>query len=245
MSKYIFATLAIGVSYNYKVRTLIDCVLTLTEGDLLVITDDVPDLMDHIQRNKLDESRITLIHLSDLTQQNVWYGERMFNFNLKFLPTKAAWDKGGYDLIIHADADAFMIGWDEDSIQRFIDMDEQGMFARFRNRPIEEGGISFLLEPKATALSIELANIKARMPIEVFMLFKPNCPEFAKFMEVWEMIVERCYGRGVNPFIEALEISYALSESKLPEHPILDYMGEYKFINMFRYLHHDKIMRII
>ena len=102
-----------------------------------------------------------------------------------------------------------------------------------------------MLDPKANALSINLSKIKARMPIEVFMFFKPNCPEFSSFMKHWIEITNRCHDRGVNPFVEALEISYAMSESNLPNTPILNFMREHPVLHNFRYLHHDKIMRII
>ncbi len=233
------------MAYNYKVRTLIDCVLTLTMGDIIVVTDDPEDIRLYVSNNELDSSRIRIVPLEDVTDQGAWFDERKFNFNLKMVPTRVAYEQGGYDMIIHADADAFMIGWDEEDFQAFVRDPAQGMIARFRNRPCEEVGIGFILEPKATALSLELINIKARMPIEVFMFFKPNCPEFAKFMEEWIMITKRCNDRGIDPFIEALEISYALSASGLPHHPILDYMRLYPVLHTFRYLHHDKIMRII
>lgn len=245
MANYVFATLAVGVAYNYKVRTLIDCVLMLTKGDMIVVTDDVPDISKYVSDAGLDASRIRIVPLEDATDQGPWFSERKFNFNLKMVPTRVAYEIGGYDMIIHADADAFMIGWDEADFQAFVTDPAQGMIARFRNRPCEEVGIGFILEPKATALSLELIKIKARMPIEVFMFFKPNCPEFAKFMEEWIMICKRCNDRGIDPFIEALEISYALSESNLPHYPILDFMRLYPVLHTFRYLHHDKIMRII
>lgn len=246
MSKYAFSTLALGVEHNYKVRTLIDCVNLLTKGDIIVITDDVPDLTQYTSEHpELDTSRIHIVNFRDVSQQNIWYAERQLNFNLKILPTKVAYEKGGYDMIIHSDADGFLIGWDEEDFQKFVDTPEQGLIARFRNRPCEEGGIAFLLDPKANALSINLAKIKARMPIEVFMFFKPNCPEFKSFMEHWIEITTRCHDRGVNPFIEALEISYAMSEANLPHHPILNFMRTNPVLHTFRYLHHDKIMRII
>lgn len=245
MSNYVFATLAVGTAYTFKVRTLIDCVLMLTKGDMLVITDDVAEIEKYASDNGLDISRLKVIPLNEVTDQDPWFSERKFNFNLKMVPTRVAYEMGKYDLIIHADADSFMIGWDEEDFQKFIQDPAQGMIARFRNRPCEEVGIGFILEPKATALSLELINIKARMPIEVFMFFKPNCPEFKKFMDTWVMITKRCNDRGVDPFVEALEIAYALSESKLPHHPILDFMRIYPVLHTFRYLHHDKIMRII
>lgn len=246
MHKYTFTTLALGVEHNYKVRTLIDCVNILTKGDVIVITDDLKELSEYVSANpELDASRIHLVEFSTVTNQSIWYAERLFNFNLKILPTRVAYERGGYDLIIHADADGFLIGWDEDDFQSFIAEPEQGLIARFRNRPSEEGGIAFLLDPKALALSIDLNKIKARMPIEVFMFFKPNCPEFAKFMEAWIEITDRCYNRGVNPFIEALEIAYAMNESNLPNTPILNFMRTHPVLHTFRYLHHDKIMRII
>lgn len=245
MSNYTFATLAVGVPYNFKVRTLIDCVMTLTKGDLLIITDDVADLTKYITDAQYDMSRISLHELASVSNQKIWFKERKFNFNLKMLPTKIAYQTGDYDLIIHADADGFMIGWDEEDIQRFINDDARGLIARFRNRPCEETGMSFMLEPKATALGIELIKIKAPMPIEVFLFFKPKCPNFQKFMTEWEAITNRCHDRGVNPFIEALELSYAMSQASLDTHQILSYMRIYPVLNSFRYLHHDKIMRII
>lgn len=246
MSKYVFTTLAVGATYTFKVRLLIDCVLLLTTGDIIIITDDVMELTTYVNDNpELDANRVTIIGLADITDQNPWFSERQFNFNLKMLPTRVAYEKGGYDMIIHADADSLLIGWDEDDFQKFIQSPDQGLIARFRNRPCEEVGIGFILEPKATALSLELIKIKAKMPIEVFMFFKPNCPEFNKFMEIWIDITKRCYDRGINPFIEALEISYAMSEAKLPHHPILNYMRLHPVLHSFRYLHHDKIMRII
>lgn len=246
MSKYVFSTLALGVEHNYKVRTLIDCVNLLTHGDIIVITDDVPDITKYVTDNReLDASRIHIIEFSSVSKQNIWFAERLFNYNLKILPTKVAYERGGYDLIIHADADGFLIGWNEDEIQNFINDPQVGLIARFRNRPIEEGAIGFIIRPKAQALGIDINKIKARMPIEVFMFFKPNCPEFKRFMEVWEEITTRCNDRGVNPFIEALEISYALSESNLPHEPINNFMRNYRVLHSFRYLHHDKIMRII
>ncbi|QDJ96487.1 hypothetical protein Xoosp13_301 [Xanthomonas phage Xoo-sp13] len=244
--KYIFATLALGTAYTFKVTTLIDCVLLLTKGDILIITDDVKELSGYVERNHPEKiDRVKLFAIEDVTKQNIWYAERQFNYNLKMLPTKVAYGMQDYDMIVHADADGFMIGWNEEEWQQFIDHEDKGLIARFRNRPCEEVALQFMTEPKATALSIELINIKARMPIEVFMFFKPKCKEFREFMAQWEMITRRCYDRGINPFIEALEISYAMSESKLPHHPILDYMRPYPVLHTFRYLHHDKIMRII
>lgn len=246
MSNYTFATLAVGAEYTFKVATLLDCVMKLTKGDLLIITDDSTEIETLIKNRGYEGSpRLTVKQLETVTPHAIWYDNRKFNFNLKILPTKVAYAMDKYDLIIHIDADAFMIGWDEESVQAFIDMPDQGLIARLRNRPCEEVGTHFILEPKATRLSIELINIKAKMPIEVFMMFKTRCPEFPKFIEEWSAIVERCHSRGIDPFMEALEIAYALSESKLPHHPVLDYIRIYHFIDMFRYLHHDKIMRII
>lgn len=234
-----------GVAYNFKVRTLIDCVLTLTKGDLHIITDDVADLTKYITDAQYDINRVFLHELTSVTKQNIWFRERKFNFNLKMLPTKVAYNHDDYDLIIHSDADGFMIGWDEEDIQRFIDDKATGLIARFRNRPCEETGMSFMLEPKATALGIELIKIKSPMPIEVFLFFKPKCITFDKFMTEWEAITKRCHDRGVNPFIEALELSYAMSQANLETHQILSFMRLYPVLNSFRYLHHDKIMRII
>lgn len=244
--KYIFTTLAVGTLYNYKVRTLIDCVNLLTNGDIMIITDDPEDVLEYINAQPvLDKSRIEVIDLKAVTDHNAWFTERQFNFNLKLFPTKMAYRKGGYDMIIHADADSFLIGWDEEDFQKFINAFDVGMTARFRNRPCEEVGIHFILEPKATALSLELDKIKARMPIEVFMFFNPKVPEFEEFLKHWEIIVGRCNGRGVNPFMEALEISYAMTESKISYKHILDYMNLFPVIHTFRYLHQDKIMRIL
>ena len=246
MSKYTFSTLAIGSAYNFKVRTLIDCVLILTKGDFHIITDDPDDIKNYLTSNPhLDESRVFIHKFDEVSSQNPWFTEREFNFNLKRLPTQVAYEHGDYDMIVHADADAFFIGWDEENFVKLVESKDRGLIARFRNRPCEEVGIHFIIEPKARNLSLELIDIKAPMPIEVFMLFKPKCPEFPKFMEEWKMITERCYNRGVNPFIEALEISYAISVSKLPHHTILNYMRDYPSLHTLRYLHHDKIMRII
>lgn len=246
MHKYAFATLALGVEHNYKVRTLIDCVNILTKGDVIVITDDVPELTTYVSDHpELDVDRIHIVEFTSVSDQNIWFAERMFNFNLKILPTKVAYERGGYDMIIHSDADGFLIGWDEEDFQNFIAQPEQGLIARFRNRPCEEGGIAFLLDPKAQALSIDMNKIKAKMPIEVFMFFKPKCPEFKTFMDTWVEITKRCHDRGINPFIEALEISYAMNESNLPNTPILNFMRTNPVLHTFRYLHHDKIMRII
>lgn len=245
-SKYVFATLAIGAAYTFKVTTLIDCVALLTKGDMVIITDDLPEITNYIHSHHPDAiDRFKLYRLEDVTNQSAWFSERQFNYNLKMLPTKVAYDIGGYDMIVHADADGFMIGWNEDEWQAFIAHEDQGLIARLRNRPCEEVGTHYILEPKATALSIELITIKAKMPIEVFMFFKPNCPEFNNFINQWEMITKRCNDRGVNPFMEALEIAFAMSVSKLPHHTILDYMRPYPVLHTFRYLHHDKIMRII
>lgn len=247
MSKYIFTTLAIGVNYNYKVRTLIDCVLLLTKGDIMVITDDVADLTEYVKHSpELDASRLFLLDIKDVSTKNVWFAERMFNFNLKILPTSEAYRKGGYDTIIHCDADGFLISWDEDKFEQFMeDTSNIGMIARFRNRPCEETGIHWIIDNKARSLSIDINTIKARMPIEVFMYFHPSVPQFKEFMDIWHEIVDRCYNRGIDPFIEALEISYALSESRLAHHDILSYLQSNPALHSFRYLHHDKIMKII
>lgn len=213
---------------------------------MIVITDDLAELKEYVDHHpELDKSRIHLVNFRDVSQQNIWFADRKFNYNLKILPTKVAYERNEYDFIIHADADGFLIGWDEDDFQKLMERLEPGMIARFRNRPMEEGGIAFLLDPKAQALSIDMNKIKARMPIEVFMMFKPNCPEFPEFMKHWVEITTRCHDRGVDPFIEALEIAYALNEANLPHVSILNYMRDHKVIHMFRYLHHDKIMRII
>ena len=246
MNKYAFATLAVGTTYNYKVRTLIDCVLQLTSGDMIVITDDVEDIQEYLNASPhMDVSRVTVIQLSDVTKENVWYAERMFNFNLKRLPVTVANSHDDYDMIVHADADAFFIGWNEDEFQQFINDTTSGMIARFRNRPGEEGGIHWIIEKKAKSLSIDMNTIKARMPIEVFMFFKPKHPKFKTFLEQWKEITDRCYNRGIDPFIEALEISYALDQSKLEHQDILPFLRTIKVLNGFRYLHHDKIMKII
>ncbi len=246
MHKYAFATLAIGVTYNYKVKTLIDCVLLMTCGDLYVITDDVNDIEEHLRTYpELDSDRITIIDIVDVTSEQIWFEERKFNFNLKRLPVTIANARGEYDLIVHCDADSFMIDWNEEEFQTFIHDTDTGMIARMRNRPSEEGGLYWLLEPKANALSIDISAIKSKLPIEVVMFFNPRNPKFNTFLKEWEGITDRCYNRGVNPFIEALEISWALDESELNYSDLLTYLRRYKTLNCFRYLHHDKIMRII
>jgi hypothetical protein len=244
-SNYVFSTLAIGPEYIYKVSTLIDSVISLTNADLIVITDNIQEIENYIKSNELNNNRIKIINYYDVSDKNIWFGERQFNFNLKILPTRVAYDMHQYDMIIHIDADAFLLGWNEDEIQQCISSDDVGMIARFRNRPVDEVGVHFILEPKARDLSIELVNIMAPLPVEVLMIFKPNCPEFEKFIEEWTVITERCYGRGINPFMEALEISYALSESKLPYHHLLTNLRLYPTLSNVRYLHHDKIMKLI
>lgn len=247
LKRYIFVTLAIGVEYRYKVRTLLECVNTLTTGDFLVITDDVKELEEYVETydGLLDKHRIKIMHITEVTSHDPWFSEQQFNFNLKFFPTKVAFDMNKYDMIVHVDADALLLGWNEDGFQEFINESTEGMIARFRNRPIEEAAIQFILQPKAQSLSLDLSKISASLPIEVFMFFKPSVPEFKKFMEVWEEMVTRCNGRGVNPFMEALEISYALSESKLPYVHILNYIRSFPVLHTFRYIHQNHIMRII
>ena len=59
-----------------------------------------------------------------------------------------------YDMIVHADADALLLGWNEDGFQEFINESTEGMIARFRkpsnrrsSNPIHsstESSISFI-----------------------------------------------------------------------------------------------------
>lgn len=248
LKNYAFVSLAVGVEYRKKVETLIYCVNTFTTGDIIILTDDVKYLEQCVDASAamLDHNRIQLIDISSVTNQTAFCTpDKVFNYNLKYFPTKFAYDTGRYDLIIHADADAFLLGWDENDFQKFIDGVDVGVIARFRNRPIEEVPILFLIQPKADQLSINLNEISAGLPIEVFMFFNPNDPQFNKFMETWGMMVDRCYSRSINPFMEALEISYAISSSKVSCKPILDYLNSYSSLHTFRYLHQNQILRIL
>ncbi len=248
MTNYCFATLAIGTSYNYKVRTMIDCVTTLTTGDMVVITDDVQELQEHLDylNTETDISdRVKLISIEDVTDENVWYDSRKFNYNLKRLPVTVANASGDYDMIIHSDADTLFIYWNEEEFQDFIRETDAGLIARLRNRPSEEAGLHWIIEDKSNKLSIDMNEIKARMPIEVYMFFKPKAKNFDLFLSEWKDITDRCYMRGIDPFIEALEICYALDQSKMKSQDILSFIRKYKTLNNLRYLHHDKIMKII
>lgn len=245
---YAFTTLAIGVEYREKVKTLIDCVNTLTFADLIIITDDVDHIFNYVSNNSsyLDHRRIKIISLRDVTDKSEWYNgkKNLFNYNLKYYAVYYPYSLDKYDTIIYADADGFIINWDEVGFNAFMEQMESGMIARFRGRPEDETGIAFLLEPKARELSINLQDIGAELPLEVFMVFNPKHENFSTFIDEWEMIINRAYGRGVNPFLEALEISYALSESKLPCESIYNFFSEFPVLHSFRYVHQNKIMRI-
>lgn len=244
MTNYTFATLAIGEEYIRKVGTLIDCVMTLTDGDLIIITDGVEELTAYVNWLGYNPNRIIIKSFESVTEHRKFYSVNKFNFNLKILPTEVAYKENKYSLIIHADADAFFIGWNEAEIQKFIEHPSRGMVARFRNKPSDELGIQLFTIPKAKSLGLIIEDIEALMPIEVFMFFKPECDEFPSFMKYWRDIVDRCYTLDVDPFAEALEISYALSESKLPHIQLLGLTQDFPILNTLRYLHHDHIMRI-
>lgn len=248
LKRYAFVSLAIGAEYRRKVETLIYCVNVFTTGDIIVLTDDVRDLEQYINVSDsiLDRHRIMIVDISEVTNQSPFYfSDHMFNYNLKYFPTKYAYETGKYDLIIHADSDAFLLGWDENNFQKFIDDVDVGVIARFRNRPLEEAPILFLIQPKAEQLSIDLNKISVGLPIEVFMFFNPHDPQFGEFMEEWGVMVDRCYGRNVNPFMEALEISYAMSSTNISYKSIINYLNSFPSLHTFRYLHQNQIMRIL
>lgn len=243
MTNYVFATVAIGEEYRKKVRTLLDCVMNLTKGDLLIVTDSTDEIVEYVTCSDYDQTRIHLIDIKHSAKKIVT-DDDIFNYNLKIVPVKSAYETGLYDLIIYCDADALLVGWDEASIQALIESQDTGIFARFRNPPKDELSIMKQVKEKAELLGIDYEDITVGLPIEVFMLIKTDCAEIKRFIEIWDEITTRSEQVGANPFAECFELAYAIEGSGIPSHHLGSYMTRYHVLRHFRYLHRNTIMGI-
>lgn len=245
-NKNAFLTLAIGNFYTFRTRSLLQCVLTLTESDIVIVTDQVSDLLKYVSENYDNYNhRIHIIDITTVTEQGIKDGAGKFNYNLKGIITCWLIQNSSYKTITYVDSDVLLLGWDTNSYTKFIETAEPGLYARLRNTPAEEPHLHFVFEQKVFRLGKNITDFKARMPIECVMIFViDDDTRLSKFVNIWKSMMDDVHRLGLDSFMEALELTYAMSYGDIIVHSITETYRENKFINCFRVLHHDKIIEV-
>jgi hypothetical protein len=244
-SKNAFLTLATGNFYTFRVRSFLECVCKLTDSDAVVVTDCVEDVNEYISM-RLDnyKHRIHVVNLNSITDHGVKDGAGKFNYNLKGVSICWLLNMDAYETLTYCDSDVVMLGWDYKTYQEFWETVPDGFYARLRNTPAQEPHLHFLLTDKVFRLGKQITDFKARMPIECVMFFKGSASYFSKFTQEWMEMINDVHRMGLDSFMEALEMTYAMTNGDIQYHEINEEYATRKFLSNFRVLHHDKLIEV-
>lgn len=240
-----FLTLATGNFYSFRVRSLLDSVCKLTESDIVVVTDCMSDIDAYVTERLANfRHRIHLVELTDVTDHGVKDGAGKFNYNLKGVSICWLLNLNCYETVTYCDSDVVMLGWDVASYARFLEESPNGFYARLRNTPAQEPHLHFILTEKVFRLGKNITDFKARMPIECVMFFKGDSTYFSKFTQEWSDMMGDVHRMGLDSFMEALEMSYAMTNGNIHYFEVNEEYATRKFLANFRVLHHDKLIEV-
>lgn len=204
----VYTTLALGPKYRKHSETLIQSVLKFSYNDIYVFTDDP----DHYG-TWYDKRRVHLVKFDEtLTDLPLVYKNGVFNYNLKMVPIHWVMHNIRAPLTIWADCDAFLFGQCESTMHRYFEQD--GLYGRLRHRLCETDE-HVLIQEKVDTMGVDVSQIETRVPVEHIMFLRIG-EWYAHWLDAWKKYAMLSYDKGATPFYEAIEMTLALHEAKVP-----------------------------
>ena len=200
--KILFTILSIdsgNIIYLQSAKRLINEILTQTEHDILVSTNNLNFFEDVLServllRNNIDASCI------------LKYGSE-FNYNLKYNAFENISNK--YDIIIYLDCDIKLDGWNHDSENHIRNIFKNHDFGATRLNCSMIDSINEYKKTGKTLFSHKINSYKilekysdnddimsSLLPSEHFLIFKNNTDKIRKFYEKWKELNE--YLQSIN-----------------------------------------------